>query len=93
MEEGGHDTFCPLQEEEGDLHLHTAVVGDSHRGESCQDEMVGLVGQVQQKEGEGLLILLLVRGVSSREDGLLKQAVPEEVELALVEATSPQPWQ
>ena len=93
--EGGHDTFCPLGEEEGELHQRTAVVGGSHRGESCQDVMVALDGRVQQqmKEGEEPLALLLARWTSSEEGGPLKLGVPEEAELALMAATSLQPWQ
>ena len=68
--EGGHDTFCPLGEEEGELHQRTAVVGGSHRGESCQDVMVALDGRVQQqmKEGEELLVPLLERGTLTQDD-------------------------
>ena len=93
--EGGHDTFCPLGEEEGELHQRMAVVGGSHREEPCQDEMVALDGRVRQKmkEGEEPLAPLLARGVSSEEDGPLKLGVPEEAELASMEATSLQPWQ
>ena len=95
--EGGHDTFCPLGEEVGELHLRMAAVGGSRRGEPCRDEMAGLDGRgVQQrmKEGEELLVLLLVRGTSSEEeeDGPSKLGVSEEVELVLTEATSLQPW-
>ena len=68
MEEGGHDTFFPLGEEEGKLHLHVTVVGGSHRGEPCQVEMVELIGHVQwQNEGEEPLLPLLAQGASSGE--------------------------
>ena len=68
--EGGHDTFFPPREEEGELHLHMAVVGGSCRGKFCQDEMVGLDGWVQQqmKEGEELLVPLLERGTLTQDD-------------------------
>ena len=95
MEEGGHDTFCPPGEVDGELHLRMAVVGGSHREEFCQDEMVGLDGWVRQrmKEGEGPLVPLLARGMSSEEGGPSKLGVSEEAELVSMEATSLHPWQ
>ena len=92
--EGGLDTFCPLGEGDGELHLHTAVVvvGSRRRGEPCLDEVVGgLVGRVRQK-GEGALVPLSVREASSGEGDPLKLGVPEGEELVLKEATSLQPY-